>query len=98
MTKIEVELIAFCVDTCLSSVTVNDRFQSNIPVFYEERAECWFQLTYISYACHQQVILWPSWELGWAAVKQSLEHGKNETSSCDCNVHDLRASVLQDLC
>lgn len=49
MTKIQVELATFCVDTCLCSVTVSDWFQNNISVLYVERAKCWFQLTHISY-------------------------------------------------
>lgn len=98
MTEIEVELDTFCVYTCLSSVTVNDRFQSNIPVLYEERAKCWFRLTHISYCLSPASDPVAILGLGWAAVKQFLEHGKNEASSCNCNVNDLKVLVLQDLC
>lgn len=98
MTKIEVELATFCVDTCLSSVTIYDGFQSNIPVLYEERAKCWFRLTHISYCLSPAGGPVAILGLGWAAVKQSLEHGKNKASSCDYNVNDLKVSLLQDLC
>lgn len=89
MTKIEVELATFCVGTHLSSVTINDRFQSNILVLYEERAKCWFRLTHISYCLSPVSDPVAILELGWAAAEQSLEHGKNETSSCECNVNDF---------
>lgn len=48
MTKIQVELAVFYVDTGLCSVTISNWFQNNISELYMERAKCWFQLTHIS--------------------------------------------------